>query len=394
MPVMNAPRLDVPARWQRALTVLVAVALVVFIIDRTAAVVLPVLRALLDILTPAFVAFGLAYLLDPLVDRIEERGRTRNFGVAMVVGGGLLIATVLVLLIVPTVIDQIQNLGAKVAVLADRASERVRDVETLESVLGPEAEERVRELTERARDALTSVDWQAIALPVTRWIGSLAASGYHVAVGLLGLLLIPILTVYLLKDIDRLREWLVGLVPPRVREDLLSPLREVDAALSKFVRGQLMVAACLAALYSIGLVATGTPLGLTLGLFAGAVSFIPYLGLILGLVPALVLNFVEHGSLPLLLGVVATFAIAQFLEGNLITPKIVGESVGLHPVVVILAVIAGGTFFGLSGMLLALPVVAAGMVYVRQLEARYRRSAFFLSGASGDEPPAPDEPVS
>ena len=379
-------KLEIPERWQRILAILLAAALVVFIVDRSAAVVIPFLRKSLDILTPALIALALAYLLDPLVDRIEERGRSRGTGVALVIAAFVLVFVFAVIVIVPTVVDQVQNIGSKVATLTDRGVERLKDTQTLERIFGPEYELRIGEIVDRAKETLAGIDWQALAKPIGNWLKKFASGGYQIVTGLLSLVLIPVLTVYLLKDIDRIREAIVELVPPRVRKGVLGPLREVDDALSKFVRGQLMVAACLAALYSTGLVVTQTPLGLTLGLFAGAVSFIPYLGLILGLVPALLLNFIEHGSWPLLLGVLATFAIAQFLEGNFITPKIVGESVGLHPVVVIIAVIAGGSFFGLAGMLLALPAVAAGMVYVRRWNARYKESAFYK--AEADEPEA------
>lgn len=383
-------KLEIPERWQRGLAVLVALALAVFILDRSAAVMIPFLQKALGIMTPVLVAFAIAYLLDPLVDRIEERGRSRGTGVALVLAAFVLCTVFALLVIVPTVVDQVQNLGAKVATLADRGVERLKDAETLERVLGPEYELRIAEIADRAKQTLTGIDWQAAVKPLGNWLKKAVSGGYQFVAGMLSLVLIPVLTVYLLKDIDRIRDSIVELVPPRSRDRLLGPLRDVDDALSRFVRGQLMVAACLAALYSTGLVATQTPLGLTLGLFAGAVSFIPYLGLILGLVPALLLNFIEHGSWPLLIGVVATFAIAQFLEGNFITPKIVGESVGLHPVVVIIAVIAGGSFFGLAGMLLALPAVAAGMVYVRRWNARYKESAFYQGGGGGSDEPAPE----
>jgi predicted PurR-regulated permease PerM len=386
MPVMSGLQLEIPARWQKILALLLGVALCVIIVDRSAAVVMPVLRKTLDILAPVLIAFAVAYLLDPLVDRVVAMGRSRNFGVAVVLGGFLLIAGLALVLVVPTVIDQVQNIGTKVSALSERASERVKDGETLKKYFGEEYEARIESFVAQAKTSLESIPWERVIAKVSSWMGGALESGYHVALGLVSLLLVPVLTVYLLKDIDRIIEAARELVPPPRREAILGPLREVDLALSQFVRGQLMVATCLGVLYSIGLVATGTPMGLTIGLFAGAVSFIPYLGLVLGLVPALALNLIEHGSIPLALGVIATFVIAQFLEGNFITPKIVGESMGLHPVIVIMAVIAGGSFFGLGGMLLALPIVAAGMVFARRIDAKYRASKFYTGEEPGPEP--------
>lgn len=385
---MSGLHLEIPARWQKILAVLLGVALTVIIVDRSAAVVMPVVRKTLDILAPVLVAFSIAYLLDPLVDRIEAMGRSRNFGVAIVLGGFLLIAGLSLVLVVPTVFDQVKNIGTKVSTLSERASERMKDHETLRKYFGEEYEARIETVVAQAKASVESIPWEKVITKVTTWTGGLLESGYHVALGLVSLLLIPVLTVYLLKDIDHIMDAARELIPPPRREAILAPLREVDLALSQFVRGQLMVAASLGLLYSIGLVATGTPMGLTIGIFAGCVSFIPYLGLVLGLVPALALNLIEHGSIPLALGVIATFVIAQFLEGNFITPKIVGESMGLHPVIVIMAVIAGGTFFGLGGMLLALPVVAAAMVFARRANAKYRASKFY----TGEEPEPEPEP--
>lgn len=374
----------IPDRWLRLLTLLVIVALGVFILDRAAAVVVPVVRKILGILNPALVALALAYLLDPVVDRIEEKGRSRNFGIALVVLALVVALTLGLLFVVPTVTEQVSELGPRIAQYTDRAMERVRTSETLRQALGSDVQGSVSGALALLKEHLQDIDLAQVVPPVTRWLTSVASSGYEALLAIVNLFLIPILTVYLLKDIDVLRERAISLIPASRRDWILAPLREIDAALSRFVRGQLMVATCLAFLYAVGLWLSGTPLGLTIGLLAGAVAFIPYLGLVIGLVPALLLNFLEHGDVPHLLGVVATFAIAQILEGTVITPKIVGDSVGLHPVLVILAVVAGGSFFGLAGMLLAIPALAAAMVFVRRAEKSYRESAWYAGDGHGE----------
>lgn len=382
-----ASRDPIPAGWQRVLAALAIVALTVYVVDTTAATILPFLRRVLDVLSPFIIAFAIAYVLDPLVDRLEDRGWSRKGAIGFVAVVSVLLLVLVVIVVVPAFIGQLHDLGPRLRLYGDRLGEGLASAATwLRDEAGlplPADVEGFRELRTRA---LEGVDWQRIAATGAAWVGSAVSGGAVVLATLLNLVLIPILTVYLLADIDPIKDRLADLVPARLRGRVLEPLAEVDRALAGFVRGQLTVAAFLAVFYMVGLFASRAPLGLVIGAFAGAVSFIPYLGLILGLVPALLLTSLEHGVISWnVLGVVATFVIAQLVEGNLITPRIMGRSVGLHPVLVIVAVVAGGTFFGLSGLLLGVPAAAAAMVFVRRAHARYVDSRFFRG-----PPPEPD----
>ena len=203
---------------------------------------------------------------------------------------------------------------------------------------------------------------------ILRAIPSLLSSSFSSVLNVLylaiNLLVIPISTFYFLRDFEVLKQRFMEYLPERFHASVVHLLTEIDEVLSNFMRGQLIVAALLAAIYSIGLVAIGTPMGLLIGLFAGVVSFIPYLGLILGLGPALLLTFLQFQDWQRPLAVLIVFAGAQFLEGNFITPRVVGQRVGLHPVAVMIAVLLGGNFFGLLGVLIAVPVAAVLRVVI------------------------------
>ena len=156
-------------------------------------------------------------------------------------------------------------------------------------------------------------------------------------------------------------------------------MKEMDAVLAGFVRGQLMVGLLMAGLYSIGLFFCGTPMSLFIGLLAGLANLVPYLGLVLGLLPAVILTFMQTQDWMLLFGVVGVFAVVQALEGIVITPRIVGEKIGLHPVAIMLAILLGAEFFGLVGVIISVPVVAALNVLFRHGLKEYKSSSFYTS---------------
>jgi predicted PurR-regulated permease PerM len=186
---------------------------------------------------------------------------------------------------------------------------------------------------------------------------------------------------YLLVDLPHIKEGISGLIPVPYREKALSRLGEVNEAISSFLRGQLTIAMMLATVNSIGLMLLGVPLGLVIGIVAGLANMVPYMSLIIGLVPALLLCWAEHGSAARLLGVMGVFGGAQLLEGVVLGPRILSASVNLHPVWVLLAIIAGGNLYGFFGMLLAVPVAAAIQVYARHGVRAYKASAIYGASA-------------
>jgi predicted PurR-regulated permease PerM len=206
-------------------------------------------------------------------------------------------------------------------------------------------------------------------------VGSVFAGTAAAVTRILQLLLLPVLAFYFLRDYDRMLQSARDLLPFSQRDRALRLGREFDRILGGYVRGQLTVCACLAVLYATGLWLAGIEGGVPVGLLAGALFLLPYLGSVLGLVTALSLALVQYGADRHLLYVLATFGVAQGIESWFLTPRIVGERLGLHPVAVILALFAGGELLGFFGVLIALPLAALGKVALTSALSELGREA-------------------
>jgi predicted PurR-regulated permease PerM len=182
---------------------------------------------------------------------------------------------------------------------------------------------------------------------------------------------------YLLKDYDRLIARGKDLIPPRYRDGTCRILGDIDGQLKSFIRGQMTVCLCLGSMYAVGLLVCGVPFAILIAAFGMVASFVPYLGVVLTVGPALLMVFLQHGLDWHIVGVLVTFAVAQGLEGNVLTPKIVGDQVGLHPVWVILAILVFGSALGFLGLLVAVPLAASLKVLVVEAVAYYKKSAVF-----------------
>ena len=223
-----------------------------------------------------------------------------------------------------------------------------------------------------------------IVSPITQGIAKAFSSLLAFVLTVLNLVIIPVFAFYLLYDMNRIKAGAKELVPVRMREYVFSRAAQVDGLLSAFARGQVTVALILGVFYSIGLSLCGVPMGLVVGFVIGLFNLIPFMSYILGLPLALLLSWVDDQSGRALLAVAGVFTFGQFVEGNFITPRIVGQSLGLHAVVIMLAVLVGGTVFGFIGMLLAVPVTAALSVFWTDLRDLYLRSAFYRGAAATD----------
>jgi predicted PurR-regulated permease PerM len=226
------------------------------------------------------------------------------------------------------------------------------------------------------RQAVTE-HWQQVGMAVTRVLAEVTASGQALFAALAYLLLIPVVTFYLLRDWDVLVRNVHALVPRSVEATVVRLTRECDAVLAQFLRGQLLVMFGLAFIYTIGLRIVGLDSAFLIGMLAGLVSFVPYLGFIVGIVLAGFAALIQYGDAVHLLYVVAVFGVGQLIEGFVLSPWLVGDRIGLHPVAVIFAVMAGGQLFGFFGVLLALPVAAVILVLLRHSHEHYLQSAFY-----------------
>ena len=319
-------------------------------------------------LAPLVLGLILAELLEPAVGLLVRRRWRRGAAVLVVMVAAALVAAGLLAIIIPMVAGEIVAFARSVPEHARRLRDQMAPL--LDRFLADG--QTVDGLLQRIEAKLRAVEtWEALgprlAAPVRAVLSQMTSSLVALVVGLLQLALVPVLTAYLLLDRPLLADGAASWIPAAWRPGLLALADDIHATLQGWLRGQVMVALVLAVLYTVGLALLGTPLALPLGLVAGAANMVPYLGLAVGVLPALLLNGIEHHSLARMLGVVAVFALAQFLEGNFLTPKLVGSRIGLHPVAVMVAVMIGGSVFGFSGLLLAVPATAALGTALRHL---------------------------
>lgn len=347
-----------------------------------------------SLLAPFILAVVLAYVLDPAVDWLETKRLSRTWAIVALTVPVLAALVVLILVAIPAAARQVGSILSDIPVLVDRAaewlersSERIGaldipffDAESLLERLRSVDGQAVAAFLEERRAALGRWAWDGV-LGLGRGIGSALTILGYVA-------LTPVLTFYLLRDWNRITDGIADLVPHDRRARVMELAREADRIVAGYLRGQLTVAALIGAVTGIGLWIVDFPYSGTLGLIVAVFSIIPYLGLVLSLVPAILIALVSGSVLVSLAKVVVVYGVAQGLEGAVISPKIVGDSVGLHPVWVVLALAVGGYFFGFAGLLIGVPAAAVGKLLVTEGLARYRRSELYRGHATGAGPPA------
>ena len=331
---------------------------------------------LAPVLTPFAIAALLAWLGDPLVDRLERRRMSRGVAVALVFAVMTLALVLAVVALVPLLERQIARLIEKLP----------QGVALANGVILPWVEANTGVAVDRFDPGsvidMVKAHWQQAGGIASTVLGKVTSSGLAI-VGFLGTLaLLPVVTFYFMRDWDAMVAQVRGLLPRHVEPTVSRLAGEADAVLAAFLRGQLAVMVLLGLFYSIGLSLVGVDLALLIGMIAGLVSFVPYLGVIVGGGMALIAAAVQYQDFMHPLLVLGVFVLGQLLEGFVLTPKIVGDSVGLHPVAVIFAILAGGTLFGFLGVLLALPVAAVGMVLLREAHRRYLESALYGAPAA------------
>ena len=313
---------------------------------------------LAPILTPFVAAALLAYLGDPLVDRLETLKLKRTPAVMVAFCMIFMFLGAVFFLIVPMVKDQ----GLA---LASKLPEYVRWIEshwmpTIVEWIGANTDGE-----ELGLAAVLSEYGDKIASVLTGALGTVGRSSGALFTGLFNIVLIPVLSFYLLRDFDILVERAGHLVPPHRRQRVFLIARESDDALSNFLKGQTVVMLGLAIIWSVGLSIIGLEHALAIGVLSGLLSFVPYLGPAVGVILGGISALVQGPDLFMLAGVGIVFVVSQAIENYFLTPKFVGDRIGLHPVMVIFSVMAGGQLFGFFGVLLALPVAAVVTVFIR-----------------------------
>ena len=338
-----------------------------------ASILLIFLWLLGDILLPFVLGAAIAYLLDPIVDRLERLGTGRVLGTILILMAAFFVLFFIFLLLIPLVIDQFRLLAAA-------APDLVTSVQALVlnqiASISPESEalnSTVSNLSTMAQEKLGII------------FGSVMASAISLIDVIMLMVITPVVAVYLLVDWDRILGKINELLPLDHASVVRSLASEIDSTLSAFVRGMIAVCLVLGIYYATALSLIGLEFGLIIGFIAGLVSFIPYVGALLGGILAIGLALIQFwGDFELVALVVGVFIIGQILEGNILTPKLVGNSVGLHPVSLILALSLFGAFFGFIGLLLAVPLAASAGVILRFFIKKYKMSRLFL-GENGSK---------
>ena len=348
------------------------------------ALLLLAVGALIWVLTPVLTPFAasmlLAWMGDPVVGRLQARGLSRNSAVGLVFTLMVLALIVLVLILVPLIQEQVSVLAKQVPIYIEwivRTGLPWVQAKTGLNVTTWLDPDYLLEMLKR--------NWKGASGIATQVLTYVTHSGFAVLGWFANLVLIPFITYFFLRDWDMLVARIAGLVP-RDRIDTVAKLaKESDSVLGSFLRGQFLVMLAMGVFYAIGLWGVGLDVGVLIGVLAGLLTFVPYIGPTTVLLGGSAAALMQFGDWQHLVGVLAVWGVGQVLESYVLTPKLVGDRVGLSPVTVVFSVMAGGTLFGFLGMLLALPVAAVANVLIRHLHAGYTASRFYV----GDVPETP-----
>ena len=339
----------------------------------TFVVLAAVLWLLHDILLPFVAGIALAYALAPLADRMERLGLNRTIAALLIVGLFVLLLIALMLLLVPLLVQQGAALISNIPGYVKRVKELVVDqnLPWLNWLEGGDSTKTVTDLVSQLASWLLTFSYSL-------WTGGKALVSFASV-----LIVMPVVTFYLIRDWHRMVGMVDGWVPLRQRDTVRRLAGEIDAAIGGFLRGQLGVCLVLGCFYAIGLTLAGLEFGLLIGLVAGVITFVPYIGSMTGLMIAASVAIAQFWpDWKRIAVVVAVFLVGQFIEGNIVTPKFVGERVGLHPVWLIFAMFAFGYLFGFVGLLVAVPLAAAIAVLLRFGLRQYFASALY----TGEKP--------
>ena len=315
------------------------------------------------ILLPFVIGIAVAYFLDPVVDKLEERKWNRSLATLFTLFVFLALVIFLVFLLVPVLTNQIKNFAQFLPIVKDKLQ---LIIDAVAGILNNKVDAKVLDVP-----ASGLVKW------TTKMLGGVIDGGAAVA-DLLSLLLItPLVAFYLLRDWDLIVEKVYDWFPIRHKDTLREQLNEIDKKLAAFVRGQGTVCLILASYYAITLTMTGLEFGVVIGVFAGLISFVPFVGAIFGGLLSIGLAYLQFEAWTNIVIIAGIFILGQILEGYILTPKFIGEAVGLHPVWVIFSLLAGGALFGFLGVLLALPMAAIVGVLFRFCIDHYKNSSYY-----------------
>ena len=330
------------------------------------------------VLLPILLSVALAYLLAPITAWLERRGWSRSSAALLTVLGSFLLAILGLIFIAPSIWQQF-------LVSYDQGSRLVSDPARVDRLLN-----RIRTISPLAYDAIQDTvrayhnpqKQEELRSIFVSWLERGIFGLVDLTTTIIDLMLVPFFVYYLLSDYRKVRSRVNALIPPRHREVANDLIKKLSVVLSTYIRNQMLISLTMGFLYGLGFIALRVPLGFRIGLLAGLLNFIPYLGTATGLVLALGFVALDGAGIWRISGVIGIFAAVQAIEGYFLTPKLLGSSLNLHPMWVLLGLLIGGNLFGLLGIILAVPAIAAGKVIFNFIEELYRDSQFYKRSKS------------
>jgi predicted PurR-regulated permease PerM len=326
---------------------------------------------LMPILPPFLVGILIAYLGDPIVDRLEALKLSRTLAVCIVFLIFMILISAGVFLLLPSIIKEVVEIIVQLPTFVAWVQVKLGPV-----LLDKTGLDLTNIDTEMLRKSLLD-NWQTAGVTVAGILTRVTRSGMALATSLANIALVPVVAFYLLRDWDIVVKSVSNLLPRHILPQTERLALECDEVLSSFLRGQLLIMLLLGTIYASGLWVVGLDMALTIGMMAGMASLVPYLGFIVGLGAATVAVLFQFHEPIYLLYVLIVFGVGQLMEGMVLTPMLMGERIGLHPVAIIFAILAGGQLFGFVGILLALPIAAVIMVFLRHIHESYKGSSLY-----------------
>lgn len=336
------------------------------------------MMALESVTTLLMVSFFIAYILDPLVGRIESLGIGRPLVILLILLFVLALVTGALVILIPAILGEIYDFAAKTPKYVNELSGLALNIaQKLDVKIPTDWNEVTPVIIEKARQLIPK-----LADPASRVVASIFMSTFSILSALVHALLVPVIAYYLLISFEGFNSQITDLIPPYTRKPIMDKLKEIDRVLAAFVRGQLTIAVILGILYTIGFTLIGIDLAIVLGISCGLLWIIPYMGTVVAIVMGSAMAVAKYGDFIHVVYVWVWIGIVQLFEAYVLTPRIVGKAIGLHPVAYILALIVGANLFGFVGMLVAIPVAAVLRVILLSALEAYRRSPLYNDPAS------------
>jgi len=345
-----------------------------------------VLQSVESVLFPLLVSIFIAYLLDPVIDWFEDHGVSRTVAILLFLGLGFWGVVGFLLILYPTIAHEIASVGEKWPRFTDAIQNDA--IPWIEANTGIEVPENFAAIMAEYGETVKA-QVPGVAKGASTWLVGMWSRTGAIVASALNLVMIPVFTFYFLRDFDQMRRAAVDYIPLPQRDFILSRIKMMDEVVGAWFRGQVEVAVILAVLYAFGLgivfwaMGVGVTAGISIGILTGLLNIVPYFGFAIGFVLSLSMVLLEWSGWVPLVGVLAVFGIVQALEGYVITPRIVGEKVGLSPVVVIIVLLLGGEVLGLVGVLLAIPIAGIVRVLLPDLVSLYKTSHFYTGEIDG-----------